>query len=452
MTHNYCTLDDHFVRNLEFNIDMDTSNGSITLNDRMDAVPESLGALVTAQTENSFYTNRYNSSILNNELKSVFPLLSHISYKVTPVSSFFENLKKKNLVQYDKSYFETFAPIAVRYTNGTNLWLIERPPFQANITYRPSGSSYVTGKEQSYSIWMPWTVMLIDMQPEKSFYDSYLFFNDGPINSLDDVAIPCFFPNMYGDGRMCLNQTSVMLQQHLANTNSFDISTIYNFLINDYMSGGWNLDLGIQNFDRYRNSSQPMKDCWKTITQGISDDKRYRSAISPRTGRLMHKRYIPNFLNYFSLAPMNLIVDIISSLKNNPNNSIQTYASLIESHKHKDQKVNSLLANNDLPAPAVLQYFKLLVSPSFSSREVLHNDPNTDYTKIAKNIISVLDTYLQDKIETISSTDEHLTFQSFETENPVLYIEDEDNIFFLEEDLPEEYFINLLSLKGKVSV
>jgi hypothetical protein len=297
---------------------------------------------------------------------------------------------------------------------------------------------------------MPWTVMLIDMQPDKSFYDSYLFFNDGPINSLDDPAIPCFFPNMYADGRMCLNQTGVMLQQHLASTNSFDISTVYNFLINDYMSGGWNLDLGITNFDRIRNSSQPLKDSFNYITNGMPNDKRYPSCISPRTGRMMNKRYIPNFLNYFSLSPMNSIVDIISSLKNPAPAYFKSYASLIESHSNKDKAVSSLLSNNNFPSSSILQYFKLLVSPSFSSREILYNDPSTDYSKIAKNIISALDNYLQDKLEQITSDNEYLTFQSFETENPILYIEDEDNIFFLEENLSEEYFINLLNLKEKV--
>ena len=448
MTHNYSTLDDTFVRNLEFNVDIDSV--PISSNDRIDAVPEALGALLNPQIENSFYTNRYNPSILNNELKTVFPFLSHINYKVTPVSSFFKDLKNKNTVSYDKSYLNTFAPIAVRYTNGTNLWLVERPPFQANITFRPSGSSYATGKEQSYSIWMPWTVMLIDMQPDKSFYDSYLFFNDAPINSLEDHAVPCFFPNMYGDGKMCLNQSGVMLQQHLANTNSFDISTVYNFLINDYMSGGWNLDLGIQNFDRYRNSSQAMKDCWKTITQGIADDKRYPSCISPRTGRIMSKRYIPNFLNYFSLSPMDSITNIVSSIKNCGSNSVQTYSSLIDTHKHKDQEVNSVLSNANYPSPSVLQYFKLLVSPTFSTREVLFNDPSTNYTKIAESIITALDTYLDDKLQAISTASQHITFQNFETENPVLYIQDEDNVFFLEENPSEEYFIDLLNLKEKV--
>ena len=80
MTHNYSTLDDTFVRNLEFNVDIDSV--PLSSNDRMDAVPEALGALLTAQTENSFYTNRYNPSILNNELKTVFPFLSHVNYKM----------------------------------------------------------------------------------------------------------------------------------------------------------------------------------------------------------------------------------------------------------------------------------------------------------------------------------------------------------------------------------
>jgi hypothetical protein len=57
---------------------------------------------------------------------------------------------------------------------------------------------------------------------------------------------------------------------------------------------------------------------------------------------------------------------------------------------------------------------------------------------------------LQEKLQTISFTNQHITLQDFETENPILYIEDEDNVFFLEENLSEEYFIDLLNLKEKV--
>jgi hypothetical protein len=147
---------------------------------------------------------------------------------------------------------------------------------------------------------------------------------------------------------------------------------------------------------------------------------------------------------------MDSITNIVSSIKNCGSNSLHTYSSLIDTHMYKDQEVNSVLSNANYPSPSVLQYFKLLVSPTFSTREVLFNDPSTNYTKIAESIITALDTYLDDKLQAISTTDQHITLQNFETENPILYIQDEDNVFFLEENPSEEYFIDLLNLKEKV--
>jgi hypothetical protein len=457
MTHNYATLDKVFVKNLEFNIDY---GSSISNNYKMDSVPLALSSLLTSKMpeKQMFSTNYYNSNVITNELQSVFPFISEIKYDVSLTSYFLENLKSKNTVNYDKSFLNTFAPIAVRYTNGTNLWLIERPPFQANISYKSSGSNH-HGKETSYSIWMPWTVMLLDVHPEQSSYDAHLYFNDGPIASLDDFAVPCFFPNMYGDGRMCLNQSGLMLQQHLSRTNSFDIATIYNFLINDYMSGGWNLDLGIQNFDRIRNLSELTKKSFHEIVHGISGNKKYPNSTSPRTGRILPKKYVSNFLNYFSLSPMNLILDIVSSVKekrkstSNTHSEIRTYSEIIESYNKKNTDVDLILSNYNTGSPIVSNYFRLLVSPKFSLREIGLDDPSTDYAQVAKSIIQVLDIYLNDKlIDICTTTDSAKVIQDFANENPILYIEDEKTVFILDQNPSEEFFKELLNIKETVAI
>jgi len=450
MTHTYAVLDEVFIKNLQFNIDF---GSSISTNNKMDYVPPALASLLqTVIPKDSWApSNYYNSNIITNELQTTFPFLSEVRYNVSLTSNFLENLKSKNSIKYDKSFFNTFAPIAVRYTNGTNLWLIERPPFQANITYK-SASSSGQGKETSYSIWMPWTVMFLNIIPEQSYYDAYLYFNDAPISSLDDVAIPCFFPNMYGDGRMCLNQSGIMLQQHLSETNSFDIGTIYNFLINDYMTGGWNLDLGIQNFDRIRNTSSLVKDSWHRIVNGIPGDKRYPSCTS-KTGRIISKKYITNFLNYFSLSPMNSVLDIVTSVKDNmvSRRDTHTYSQLIKSHEKKKEDIDSILSSYNPDSPSLDQFFRLLVSPTFSLRDNNFDDSFTDYSKVANSIINVLDIYLKKHLEDISTTESYKTIQSFEKENPILYIQDEDTVFFLDENPSEEFFKQLLNIKETVS-
>jgi hypothetical protein len=451
MSHNYSVLDELFVKNLQFNIDLQPL---ISSNSKMDTVPPALASLILSKSiEQSWApSNYYNSNIVANELQTVFPFLSEITYNVSLTSHYLDDLKSKNSIKYDKSFFNTFAPIAVRYTNGSNMWLIERPPFQANITYRAAGSNGI-GKEVSYSIWMPWTVMFLDVRPEQSFYDAYLYFNDGPISSLDDVAVPCFFPNMYGDGRMCLNQSGVMLQQHLSQTNSFDIATIYNFLINDYMSGGWNLDLSIQNFDRIRNLTQLTKQSYSQIVHGIPNDKKYPSSVSLKTGRVILKKYVSNFLNYFSLSPMNLVLDLVTSVKQQKVRDFKTYAQLIESHEDTASPVNSLLSSYNTGSPSILQSYRLLVSPKFCTREVLHDDPLTDYAKVAKSIIAVLDDHLKNSLQDIlTTTDQHKVIQSFQTENPILYIENEDTVFIVDENSSEEFFKQLIGIKETASL
>lgn len=330
--------------------------------------------LIARHNANPEYKNRITNPeqrLYSNYLQWIsqvnkYPALYSAQLSVSPASNYFDELSSR--FDSQKTFtFDTVFPIAVRYTDNKNVWLIERPPFLANITFKNARSSSM-GNDKTYSIWMPWTVMLLVMIPEQSFYNAYLFFNDSPLTSLDEPAVPCMFPNIYADGRMCLNQTSIMLQQHLSEVNAFDPSTIYNFIINDYMTGGWNTDLGI-NFDRIVNYSTQAAKARRTIVNGKSlDKKKYPSATTP-SGRLSSKKYIPNFLNYFSQAPLEEITSIVSQMKakvlesnNNFYSSYQTF-------------INKALSEVSSSNPYTVPFISTENSPSVYISHDIYIDP-----------------------------------------------------------------------------
>jgi hypothetical protein len=360
---------------------------------------------------------------------SNYPSLFSLQASISNAESYFNEISQH--YSSTQPSFDHFFPIAVRYTDNKNIWLIERPPFLANITYKNSRSNSL-GKETNYSIWMPWTVMLLVTNPKASDYSASLFFNDGPITSLDDKAIPCFFPNMYSNGRMCLNQTSVMLQQHLAQVNSFDPATIYNFIINDYMSGGWNSDLGIQAFDRLLMFSETAKNARNVIVNGnYADKKNYPSSTTP-SGRLSDKKYIPNFLNYFSKSTLEEITAMVSEAKNiSSNRYYSTYSSLISeatSSSFSSHSFSQIFESNSSTAPIYVKY-NIYLDPSVDSclTNISYDSPATFFEEsLGSALLNQVKQDLFSEISILSSNPKH---SYYHLSTPDLYVDFEDNNF-----------------------
>ena len=156
----------------------------------------------------------------------------------------FYALKNKNLSNYSKDFV---YPMAVRYISSKNTYVIERPPFKLNIDYRQGTAYSNAGKFPELSMWVPWTVMVFNGSEIASgeFNNVKLYFNDGPIQSLDDILINSFYPNSYSDARICYSGSlsdfnNVLSLREFENGN---ISYIYNYIFNNYMMGGWNSDL-----------------------------------------------------------------------------------------------------------------------------------------------------------------------------------------------------------------
>lgn len=394
--------------------------------------------------QTNYYSHTYQYNYNNKSTNRIYPLVYEVKAVISSASRYFNQLTS----YYSSSdvTFNDFYPIAVRYTDGKNIWLIERPPFLANIDFKNSRSSW-EGKQKDYSIWMPWTTMLLVSNPTNSHYDAHLFINDGPITSLDDYAIPCIFPNIYGDGRMCLNQTSIGLQQHVASINKFDISTIYNYIINDYMTGGWNTDLGIQVFDKITSFSKSAKLAKHKIVHGDPSQKKiYPSAVTA-AGRISAKKYIPNFINYFSRSSLDEINTIISEAKQtiaaNNNGWFRTYSDIISSVTKNFSSTHTYSTPLEVPNPTNYIYviYRLLCDLDVSNAltEAANGDDNTYEFELFENMIQFIKTDLHSDIELLQQDS---SYSSYSPAPRYIYAESPTNIFPLDLNIHDKEYFN----------
>jgi len=147
-------------------------------------------------------------------------------------------------------------PISVRYMSNTTV-VIERPPFRVPVRMRYGKSNFYSSRKSSREtynaeIWIPWTVAILtnrhgfngNIEGELGIEIS-LYFRNAPLTSFEDGFCPAYTPNVFSDGRICLGRTQDHLYQKI-NSKELDpknISEIYSYLITEYFSGGWNMDV-----------------------------------------------------------------------------------------------------------------------------------------------------------------------------------------------------------------
>lgn len=365
-----------------------------------------------------------------------------------------------------KTTFEDFNdlyPIAVRWTNNKDLWLIERPPFQATVTFKNSRSNGTTQKVHTFNIWVPWTLMFLQSEPQKSSYNAWLYFNDGPLNSIDDNFIPCFYPNMYNDARMCLNQTVVLLQQHLAELNKFDIKTIYNFIINDYMSGGWNLDLGISIFELIAAKGQSsIKSAYEKITDGYTNHRANKKVLS--------------FLKHFSTLDLNQVMTLVSEAKKMYPISVSIFDNfkfpsshrmnhpsdyLANDYFYSDNYAESAIMNNTTYYPLLRQYALIIeatyandlsfdniirkyryASPDHSKEvKAAYDEFNHNAEEYSNRMLDFFESYHSNELLDLANP--YIDYKNYK-ENPFILVT-KDSIDVITPDMPTEYFTSKLT-------
>lgn len=184
---------------------------------------------------------------------------------------------------------EDIYPIAVRYIDKNNNYYIERPPFQAEVDLALTKSRKANGKKSlPYKIWVPWTITVFN---PNNTNEVKIYFSDKSLNSFDDLYVECMLPNTYNDSRICFGNSLSLLP--LENDTSIkDIRYLYSLIFNEYMNGGWNLDL-YPNIGKYLQSGcekSVTADNYPMINKFINPDKATIKKLYPKMTSLQLER------------------------------------------------------------------------------------------------------------------------------------------------------------------
>ena len=209
------------------------------------------------------YSNLYKDFLFSSDN---FPLLIHAtSANVLSIKT--EKLMQDTSKEVFSEDHENIYPIAIRYITNNGWYFIERPPFQVNVDLKLApGSSRSTNRLSSFKVWVPWTISVINPKVTSSFR---IFFSDSPLSSLDSVYLPTFLPNSYEDGSICFSNS--LRSYDINDISHTDIKRLYSIMFNEYVSGGWNLDL-TGNIHRYTTLIN-------RIDQRLSEEDKTSSSI-----------------------------------------------------------------------------------------------------------------------------------------------------------------------------
>lgn len=381
-------------------------------------------------------------------LSENYPKIGLLNYFASKSSSFIQHVNTKMSPPLKEISSEDLYPIAVRYTNNRDVWIIERPPFQANVTFKSARSNSSLQKSSTYQIWMPWTVMVLNVNFSSSYYSARLLFNDKPLESFDDKLMSCFFPNMYNDARMCLNQTSVELQQYLASTNSYNISTVYNYIINDYMSGGWNTDLGVGAYTAHfssHNQNTPSLEKMKNVIYNGDSDLKIKSVYSP-TGRISYNKQIINLLKYTSTLSMDEMLKIISEAKNISTSDYFALSNIIKDSHSRENDISNftdlLIDYNRCNFDSYIHsQYVIIYTPEVY--EILRSEQSRkdEYLALTKNFLQFVNNLSLNKIQKMFLDDSKLIQTDVYLDNPYILISDINTFHAIgfHDSLPKEF-------------
>lgn len=184
----------------------------------------------------TYYNGEFIEKIKNHVLVNKF-IPIQLEYKFTYQGSFSFNEFANVTYGFNRPKLnEVPYPIAVRYIDEHGCYYIERPPFQTEIDFNVNGRSKVNN---SVKIWIPWTITAINPGFPQG---AKVYFSSRQLSDFGTKYVPSFLPNTYGDGSICFGN-SLMEHSDLFQDNAEDLRYIYSTVFNEYMSGGWNIDL-----------------------------------------------------------------------------------------------------------------------------------------------------------------------------------------------------------------
>ena len=136
-------------------------------------------------------------------------------------------------------------PVAVRYVSEDGTYFIERPPFQVSVnfkeSYTSSKSKSIVLDNQNIRIWIPWTITTVNMNSLNRNNDIKIFFSDTQLIDNDTKYHICVLPNTYANSNICFANSLHGIREDIDNLS---LNEYYSSVFNEYMSGGWNTEIG----------------------------------------------------------------------------------------------------------------------------------------------------------------------------------------------------------------
>jgi hypothetical protein len=312
--------------------------------------------------------------------------------------------------------FRSSFPIAVRYISSSNTFYIERPPFQidAEMYLLPSSKiSHKSKKLSGYKIWIPWTISVFN--PSNPLYFQ-IFFSDSQLSTMEDLYVPCILPNTYSStSNICFgNSAEDFIDINNINSDS-DIKYIYSSLFNEYMNGGWNIDLP-SNLSFYIHSY------YSALSENLISSEKFPT---------LHKFFCPTkeYLTSHLPKAKKTLIDSFLSNRANSYNSKYLYKYIIimlstftlEETLSFYQELSSLSISKKLTFQSILDFTPSLSTPSESTS--YYNAFVDLYQTSANNILTALDQHSA-SIGLISPN--HNTYRILDV-NVIVHFPDNDN-------------------------
>lgn len=265
--------------------------------------------------------------------------------------STYHNSRANPVTQLDET--KNPMPIAVRYINQNGDHFIEHYPFQTTVTFSDQRRKPYITEAQQIQIWIPWTLMQINMQ--QGGYQ-YLYAAGHSLMSNDDPYFVAPFPNTYAEGNICWSNSLAdyegMAFDYTNHSYGVDLKTFYSIAFNEYFSGGWNTDLGstlantlyyhyslyCNRFDEFPMLKQFVRPTAEYVNEHLPQLTAARrrmianGLLASMQSRLKSTAYVLYMLSTFTLEETLQFWNEITSLKSLPNAhmvSIKKFENLI---------------------------------------------------------------------------------------------------------------------------
>jgi len=282
---------------------------------------------------------------------------SPLSYSFSPPSVLSVSLTKNSSVP--TSFIEqstsnshlslqSLYPIATRYISRNGTFYIERPPFQAQIDYKPAYASSPRKKMPPKTVWIPWTVFAFN--PKYPSSSPRMYFSHKSLTSYDDTLLCTYLPNTYPDGKICYSNS---LDEIPIESDCFNISSMYAYMINEFFAGAWNADITSSYFNIYSYLVYPL----------INNNK--QDILET----------IPMFTELFSPSEHRIVESGVLS-----NNKINNF---YKSYNSDPKKFYRLYGDLDSP---YFHYILLSILSTFSLKEIL--DLQEEFSHVINSINS----------------------------------------------------------------